>query len=323
MMKIILKILKWIGKILAGLIILVLISGMAFRLFGSKPAPPGKLVDVDGTKLHIRAEGPKNKLPTLVLESGAGGDTDAFHWVAEGLKKDMRVVRYDREGKWFSESSNESITSEIYAHQLYKLLEKNGEKPPYILGGHSMGGAYNRIFRDLYPNEVQGMVFMDSSHPEQWERLGVEGLFDENQIFLIQSVGILSDMGITGAYYEITNPKSIDKHLPKDAKDRKLDLTSYSGDIYRRYVKENNINDDIFLRAGEARSLDSLPVLVFTAKDQYGDAEAWYKMQKELKDLSTQGKQFYLDANHGSIITKKENAEIINKEILLMAETIK
>lgn len=130
-------------------------------------------------------------------------------------------------------------------------------------------------------------------------------------------------MGITGAYYEITNPKSIDKHLPKEAKDRKLDLTSYSGDIYRRYVKENNINDDILLRAGEARSLDSLPILVFTATDQYGDAEAWYEMQKELKDLSTQGKQFYLDSNHGSIVTKKENAEIINKEILLMAETIK
>jgi len=300
-----------------------LISGLCFRLFSSKPVPPGVLVDVDGTKLHIRAEGPKNKLPTLVLESGAGGDTDAFHWVAEGLKKNMRVVRYDREGKWFSESSNDSFTSEIYAHQLHELLEKNGEKPPYILGGHSMGGPYNRIFRDLYPNEVKGMVFMDSSHPEQWERLGVEGLFDENQIFLVKSVGILSDMGITGAYYEITNPKSIDKHLPKDAKDRKLDLTSYSGDIYRRYVKENNINDDILLRAGETRSLDSLPILVFTAKDQYGDAEAWYEMQKELKDLSTQGKQFYLDANHGSIITKKENAEIINKEILLMAETIK
>ena len=78
-----------------------------------------------------------------------------------------------------------------------------------------------------------------------------------------------------------------------------------------------------FYEQVEARSLDSLPVLVFTAKDQYGDAEAWYEMQKELKDLSTQGKQFYLDANHGSIITKKENAEIINKEILLMAETIK
>jgi hypothetical protein len=80
-MKLILKTFKWIGKILAGLIILLLISGLSFRLFSSKPVPPGKLVDVNGTKLHIRAEGQKNDLPTLILESGAGGDTDVFHWM--------------------------------------------------------------------------------------------------------------------------------------------------------------------------------------------------------------------------------------------------
>ena len=97
-MKLILKIIKWIGKIFAGLIILILVSGLCFRLFSSKPVPPGKLVNVDGTKLHIRAEGPKNELPTIILESGAGNDTDVFHWVAEGLKKSLRVVRYDREG---------------------------------------------------------------------------------------------------------------------------------------------------------------------------------------------------------------------------------
>ena len=90
-MKLIIKILKWTGKILVGFIVLILISGLCFRLFGSKPVPPGKLVDVDGTKLHIRAVGQKNDLPTLVLEAGAGNDTDVFHWITEGLKKNMRI----------------------------------------------------------------------------------------------------------------------------------------------------------------------------------------------------------------------------------------
>ena len=322
-MKIILKTLKWIGKLLAGLIILVLISGACFRLFSSKPVPPGKLVDVDGTKLHIRAEGQKNDLPTLVLEAGAGGDTDVFHWITEGLKKDMRIIRYDREGKWFSESSKDSITPEFYARQLHKLLEKNGEKPPYIFAGHSMGGPYNLIFRDLYPNEVKGLVFLDSSHPEQWKRLAENGLADKNQILLIKYRSILADMGILGAYNKIMNPESMDKYLPKECQNRKLDLLFYSGDVYRRDLKENIINDDILLRAGRANKLDSLPVLVFTANKQYGDPQVWFKMQKELKELSTQGKHFYMDANHGTLITKKENAEIIHKKILLMAESIK
>jgi pimeloyl-ACP methyl ester carboxylesterase len=294
---------------------------LCFRLFSSKPVPPGKLVDVDGTKLHIRAEGKKNDLPTLVLESGAGGDTDVFHWITEGLKKNVRIVRYDREGKWFSESSKDSITSEFYARQLHKLLEKNGEKSPYILVGHSMGGPYNRIFRDIYPNEVKGMIFLDSSHPEQWKRLGVKGLFDENQIILFKFRSILADLGILGVYNEIMNPSSLDINLPRDYQSRKMNLLTYSGDVYRRSLKENNINDDILSRASRASSLDSLPILVFTAKKQYGDPQIWFEMQKELKNLSTKGKHFYIDANHGSIITKKENAEIINKEILLMAET--
>jgi pimeloyl-ACP methyl ester carboxylesterase len=97
----------------------------------------------------------------------------------------MRVIRYDREGKWFSESSKDSITSEFYARQLHELLEKSGEKPPYILVGHSMGGPYIRIFRDLYPNEVKGLIFLDSSHPEQWIRLEQKLLMPKEQIKLM------------------------------------------------------------------------------------------------------------------------------------------
>lgn len=337
-MKLIIKVLKWIGKILAGLIMLILISGLCFRLFASKPVPPGELVDVNGTKLHIRAAGDKNELPTLILEAGAGGNTDMLHWVAEGLKNDLRVVRYDREGKWFSESSKDSITPEYYAHQLHQLLEKSGEKPPYILAGHSMGGPYHRIYRDLYPNEVKGMVFLDSSHPEQWERLAQDELFSKNQITLIKTIALLADMGIVGAFNTIFESKPKNDGLPNDLHRYSNNLTAYSGKVFYRYVKENDINDKILLRAGQSNSLDSLPVLVFTATEQYRESqkeeyrkegidpdeqiELWFKMQKELKELSTNGKQFIIDANHGSIITRKENAEIINKEILFMAERV-
>ena len=148
-MKLIIKTFKWSGKILVGFIVLILLSGLCFRLFASKPDPPGKLVDVDGTQLHIRAEGKKNDLPTIILEAGSGNDTDVYHWIAEELKKNMRVVRYDREGKWFSEPTKDSITPEYYARQLHQLLEKNGEKPPYILVGHSMGGGYSTILKNI------------------------------------------------------------------------------------------------------------------------------------------------------------------------------
>jgi pimeloyl-ACP methyl ester carboxylesterase len=338
-MKIILKVLKWIGKFLAVLLILLLVSGACYRLFSSKPIPPGKLVDINGTKLHIIAEGRKNDLPTLVLESGAGSNTDMFHWIAKGLKKKMRVIRYDREGKWFSESSKDSITSEFYARQLHELLEKSGEKPPYILVGHSMGGPYIRIFRDLYPNEVKGLIFLDSSHPEQWMRLEEKALMPKEQIKLMKLASILTDMGLLGVYNKLINSGSFNDGLPKECHIRYRDLTSYSGEVYRRNIKENDINNAILFRAGQASSLDSLPTLVFTAKEQYTESQKeryikkgidpnkqvllWFEMQKELTELSTNGTQFIINGTHGTIITKKENAEIINKEILLMSKKSK
>lgn len=92
------------------------------------------------------------------------------------------------------------------------------------------------------------------------------------------------------------------------------------------------------MRAGKAKNLDSLPVLVFTATEQYQESQKqkyrkegidpekqvqlWFDMQKELKELSSNGKQIIMDASHATIITKKENADIINKEILLLSEKI-
>lgn len=72
MMKLVIKICKWIGLFLVGVVTLLLVAGICYRLLNSKPIPPGKLVDVNGTKLHIRAEGERNNLPTLVLEAGRG-----------------------------------------------------------------------------------------------------------------------------------------------------------------------------------------------------------------------------------------------------------
>ncbi len=130
----------------------------------------------------------------------------------------------------------------------------------------------------------------------------------------------------------------MDDGLPKDCHIRSSDLTFYSGEVYRRNLKENGINDAILFRAGQANSLDSLPILVFTATEQYSESQKeryrkkgidpdkqvllWFEMQKELKELSNNGKQVIINGTHGTIITKKENAEIINKEILLMSKKI-
>lgn len=339
-MKLILKTFKFIGQLIVGILVLILLLGMGYKLFSSKPVPPGKLVNVNGTNIHVRAEGEKKSLPTVIIESGAHSNTDMLHWVAEGLKNNTRVIRYDRDGKWFSESSNqENRSPEFYAKQLHELLEKTGEKPPYILIGHSMGGPYSRIFRDLYPNEVEGIVFIDSSHPEQWKRLAQKELVPNGQARLLKIGSILADLGIWGVYNKIiSKPNYQGDGLPQEVYSRSQSLTFTSGDVFRMFLRENKLTNDVLARAGKSKSLDSLPLLVFTATEQYKESQKnryrkegidpdkevklWFDMQKELKELSSNGKQIVMNASHGSIITNKANADAVNKEILLFAENI-
>ncbi|WP_241286181.1 alpha/beta fold hydrolase [Chryseobacterium arthrosphaerae] len=339
-MKLILKTFKFTGKLIVGILILLVFLGLCYKLFSPKTVPPGKLVNVNGTNIHVRVEGEKKSLPTVIIEAGAHSNTDMLHWVAEGLKNNTRVIRYDRDGKWFSESSNkDTVSPEFYARQLHELLQKTGEKPPYILVGHSMGGPYSRIFRDLYPNEVEGMVFIDSSHPEQWKRLAQKELVPAAQARLLKIGSILADLGIWGVYNKIiSKPTYQGDGLPQEVYSRSQSLTYSSGDVFRMFLRENQLTNDVLARAGQSKGLDSLPLLVFTATEQYKQSQKdryrkegidpekqvqlWFEMQKELKELSSNGKQIVMNASHGSIITNKANADAVNKEILLFAENI-
>lgn len=119
---------------------------------------------------------------------------------------------------------------------------------------------------------------------------------------------------------------------------RSQSLTFNSGDVFRMFLRENKLTNNVLARAGKSKGLDSLPLLVVTATEQYKESQKnryrkegidpekevklWFDMQKELKELSSNGKQIVMNASHSSIITNKANADAVNKEILLFAENI-
>jgi pimeloyl-ACP methyl ester carboxylesterase len=51
---------------------------------------------------------------------------------------------------------------------LRKLLFKRGLKPPYVLVGHSLGGLYMQYFARKYPDDVLGLVLVDSTFPDDF-----------------------------------------------------------------------------------------------------------------------------------------------------------
>ncbi len=76
---------------------------------------------------------------------------------------------YDRAGIGKSEMNERPRHSQQSVENLRILLNKAGIKPPYVLVGHSFGGLNTRLFASTYPEEVVGVVLLDSTHEDQTE----------------------------------------------------------------------------------------------------------------------------------------------------------
>jgi pimeloyl-ACP methyl ester carboxylesterase len=66
--------------------------------------------------------------------------------------------------------------------ELHTLLEKAGIEGPHVLVGAGNGGFTARLYADQYPNEVAGMVLLDSEHPDQRARL--EEVLEEDWMWM-------------------------------------------------------------------------------------------------------------------------------------------
>jgi pimeloyl-ACP methyl ester carboxylesterase len=154
---------------LIGLIFLMVLTGLSTQAIlthmeASKYTPPGQLVDVGGYKLHIHCTGQGS--PTVVLEAGLGSIASSWTLVQREVAKSTRVCSYDRAGYGFSDSGPLPRTSSQMIHELHVLLTNAGEKTPFILVGHSLGGLNARMFEHVYPHEVGGLILIDSAVEE-------------------------------------------------------------------------------------------------------------------------------------------------------------
>jgi pimeloyl-ACP methyl ester carboxylesterase len=122
---------------------------------------PGQLIDVGGYSMHLYCIGQGS--PTVVLDSGLGDYWLSWFKVQPQISQLTRVCSYDRAGIGWSDPSPQKRTSKIYAQEMRLLLQRASIPAPYVLVGHSMGGINVRIFTDLYPADVAGMILVDST----------------------------------------------------------------------------------------------------------------------------------------------------------------
>jgi pimeloyl-ACP methyl ester carboxylesterase len=126
----------------------------------AKPVAPGRLVDIGGHNLHINCSGKGS--PTVILEAGLGGYSIDWALVQPRIDKQTRVCSYDRAGYAWSERGPEPRGLHTSVKELHELLNVAGEKPPYVMVGQSWGGRIVRLYAHTYPQDVVGMVLIDT-----------------------------------------------------------------------------------------------------------------------------------------------------------------
>lgn len=129
----------------------------------SANAMPGQLFDVGGHSLHLSCTGSGS--PTVVLEPGAGMVSAQLGLITPTVARETRVCVYDRAGRGWSEPAETRQDATQIATDLHTLLESADVPGPYVLAGHSFGGLYVLTFAARYPDEVAGMVLVDSTAP--------------------------------------------------------------------------------------------------------------------------------------------------------------
>jgi pimeloyl-ACP methyl ester carboxylesterase len=295
------KILKWLKRILLiilGLVFVLLLTGFVYEhisRFQAKRKIPvrGELIDIGDHKLNINLKG--TGVPLVVFEAGVdGGGSLVWSKVQDEVSEFNATASYDRAGILFSERGKSPKTGEAIAVELHTLLQKAGQKGPYILVGHSGAGLSLRSFVAKYPKEVSGIIFVDVSHPDQFNRLKeVFGSMAFRQSpkwinRLACSVGIVRMQAKTFSFINTSVTDSINiitrKFLPKS---------------FPAVSEEEGNALAIIEETGKITSFGDIPLIVITGTGDSRRAsfpteemavkyeEIWMGMQKDLLKLST------------------------------------
>jgi pimeloyl-ACP methyl ester carboxylesterase len=261
---------RWVKRIafaIGGLIVAALIVGtgyeqiMRWRASRDYPAQ-GRLVDIGGRHMQIDCRG--SGAPLVVFEAGL--DTmGSLSWsaVQDAIAATTRACAYSRAGIMWSEPRAGKFEPDNEARDLHALLVAAGERPPFVMVGHSLGGPYIMTFIRLYPQDVAGLVFVDASHPDQVGRMTqAAGKKMEAGVTLFKVASALSWTGI---------PRLVAGHSesPRIPTHAKLAGDAYASRSLGAALQELESLDATLAAAGQLRELGDRPIVVLTATKPY------------------------------------------------------
>ncbi|MCL6602163.1 MAG: alpha/beta hydrolase [Paenibacillus sp.] len=127
-----------------------------------KPIPKKKMNTTNGNLEYAQSGGGR---PAVILINGGSGPIEGWYKVFHELAEQTTVFAYNRFGVGGSDKPSTPQHGNAIVNSLRELLHEVNLQPPYILVGHSLGGLYANLFARQFPDDIAGVVLLDSSHP--------------------------------------------------------------------------------------------------------------------------------------------------------------
>jgi pimeloyl-ACP methyl ester carboxylesterase len=120
---------------------------------------------IDGREVESMTITNPEARAVVVFENGSHATLDKWDKVIDSIASDTSIFVYNRPGYGKSKVTEARRDGKTIVEELRRNLKHKGLAPPYILVGHSLGGLYMQLFARRYPEEVKGIVLVDSVYP--------------------------------------------------------------------------------------------------------------------------------------------------------------
>jgi len=253
---------------------------------------PGRLVRLpDGRRINLRCAGPAVG-PTVIFEGGFAATSTAWTRVQPVIARAHFTCSYDRAGYGWSDPGPMPRDGEAVALDLDQALGAAHIHGPFVLVGHSAGGLYVRLFADLRPREVVGMVLVDPSVEHQDRRFGVA--FGKGAGSLAPLIARAKACGAAARRHALP---ALDPALIRcgpapgasaEARRNALSAANWATQVSELETLWGATSDEV--DAGRA-SYGDMPLIVLTAagNGSGAGAELWARLHSQLAARSTRG----------------------------------
>ena len=311
--------LKFALKSLAALMALVLGAGIVYEQIGRRRDRArfpqiGRSVDIGGRTLNIFCSGAGT--PPVIFESGGPGPGLEWEVFQPEVSKFTQACWYDRAGEGWSDLGPFPRTSVAIGKDLHELLKRAGVPAPYVFAGASIGGLNSRVYGGLYPNEVAGMILIDSAHEDESQRAPKFYLGRTAPRFFWHPLQMAFEAAAFVGLLRLTQSSPEHGKDPSQmTRDEIIEALRHRPKSIVGNVSAGIVLPESFAEGASVTRIGDFPLIVLTAGQSldFGDAEmnkeaaayqqVWiHEIQPKLVRLSTRGHQIVVpNANHGSI----------------------